>query len=297
MPEGTIVNPTFPAPLSFNITGAVDLCTGAGLIVMSEMLLASEELRADAFAGTGMGIQANVWYGLDKSGEFFVTFNMESIASGMGALTYQDGEEACTYHWTAKSSVANVESMEELFPLMYLFRKEVTDTGGPGKFRGGVANAIGIIPWDTDSVMVRPIGVGQEPRNTLGLAGGYPSNNSSNLIIKNSDILNGFKRGEFFQNVGEIGGQPELIPCFHEFSMSSGDVLIQYQTGGGGFGDPIERDPKLVIRDVKSGYVSLEAAKEIYGVLIDPETLTVNPARTDQQRQAIISGRLKAGRK
>jgi N-methylhydantoinase B len=65
-----------------------------------------------------------------------------------------------------------------------------------------------------------------------------------------------------------------------------GDVLIKLSSGGGGVGDPRERDPAAVQRDVRNEFVSLEAAEKIYGVALDPETLEVDVARTAELRAA-----------
>ena len=297
IPEGTIVNPRFSAPLSYNVPGAVNLIIAGALNICSQMLLASKELEKDAYANIGSGIQAAIFYGLDKAGQFFVTFNLDTACSGMGALAHRDGDEASAYHYTCMPSIANVEGQEELFPLLYLFRQEIIDTGGAGKFRGGVGNALCVIPWDTDSVGIRGLFTGQEPRGTLGLAGGYPSNNSLQMVVRNSNIMEKFKRGETPSDIGEIKGEREVISSYADYSVNPGEAHIQYQTGGGGFGDPIERDPNLVAVDVKLGYVSLEAAKEVYGVVIKPEIFEVDAKGTEQQRQAIIGERLKVGRK
>lgn len=292
------MNPRFPAAVSCNCPcGLVDAVTASILNIMSQMLLCNKELEKDAYAGTGAAVQSCVYSGMDKAGEFFVTCNMEALAAGQGALAYRDGEEACTHHWTIKSQIANIEASEELFPWLYLFRKEAIDTGGPGKFRGGVANVIAIIPWDTDSIKASHMGIGQEARLSHGLVGGYPCPDTVQVLIRNSDIIEKFKRGEFPSDITEIKGQRETLPAFHMYTIYPGDVHIQYQSGGGGFGDPVERAPKLVARDVKQGYVSLEAAKEIYGVVIEPQSLEVDLEKTEKQRQAIIQERLKVGRR
>ena len=58
--------------------------------------------------------------------------------------------------------------------------------------------------------------------------------------------------------------------------------------GGGGYGDPLERDPELVVKDVTDGYVSLAAAAEQYGVVMDPETLKVDVGATREKRAAML---------
>ena len=68
--------------------------------------------------------------------------------------------------------------------------------------------------------------------------------------------------------------------------LKPGDVVTMDAAGGGGYGDPLERDPELVESDVREGYVSVEAARDEYGVVIDPETLKVDLAATRELRRS-----------
>ena len=87
------------------------------------------------------------------------------------------------------------------------------------------------------------------------------------------------------------------MPSLQIRKLGQRDVFFIYHIGGGGYGDPIARDPNLVLKDVKTGYVSLGAAKEVYGVAIDPETLEVDPKETEELRQKIVQERLEAGKR
>ena len=69
--------------------------------------------------------------------------------------------------------------------------------------------------------------------------------------------------------------------------MKPGDVIVIDVAGGGGFGDPLDRDPEMVQEDVVQGYVSLEKAREDYGVVIDPATLKADLAATDELRRSL----------
>ena len=114
--------------------------------IFSQMLLYTKEFEKDAYADKGAGFHGCIFEGLNQKGEYFVWNNMESLICGMGALDYRDGDNACCNMWTPKTQVANMEATEELFPVLHLSRKEAIDTGGAGKFRGGVANVTSRIP-------------------------------------------------------------------------------------------------------------------------------------------------------
>ena len=79
--------------------------------------------------------------------------------------------------------------------------------------------------------------------------------------------------------------------------LNDGEILVQYEGGGGGYGDRIERDPALVLKDVKLGYLSIEVARDMYGVVIDPDDLKVDEKKTKGLRQEIINERLRVGKK
>jgi len=298
MPEGTIVNASPQAAVAFSCPfGTVDLVTSCTIKVMGEMLLATKEFRKDAVSGTGGVCSAPVLHGIDKAGGFYATPVMDAVAGGMGAQCYRDGEDACTYQYTPRPLAANLESMEEIFPWLCLFRKEATDTGGPGKFRGGVTNVMARIPYETNRVNILSNLCGTESRITLGFAGGYPAPNTQEIVIRNSSVMEEFKSGQMPSTLEEIDGRRETIPAYVPTALSPTDVVVLYQAGGGGYGDPIDRDPKLVARDVKLGYVSVEAAKKVYGVVINPQNFEIDGAGTKKQRQAIANERLRMGTK
>ena len=81
-----------------------------------------------------------------------------------------------------------------------------------------------------------------------------------------------------FQVSGQSGDPSGLTLC------RSGDVIEFHSAGGGGFGNPLLRDPEAVQSDVRNGYVSIEQARESYGVVIDPQTLALDPAATQKLR-------------
>ena len=301
LPEGTVVNPRRPAAVSYNTpfgAGALVLCSVQA--ALSKMLLSSEKLRSEGhqgYAGTGENGISPIMSGLNKDGTFFVGFTFDHEAAGMGALSDRDGVDSCANKYTPKNQIGNIETYELNYPMLYIFRRELCDGGGPGKFRGGVPIHNCFIPWDTKSINASLLSAGTEPRNSAGLSGGYPPPNVKAGLIKNSDILDKFRRGEFPREVNEIKGEVYFLDCQGRITINEKDVYFSYQCGGGGYGDPIERDPGLVLNDVKGRYVSLEAAKDVYGVVIDPEKFEVDPEKTGEQRNKIIKERLRVGSK
>jgi N-methylhydantoinase B len=80
-------------------------------------------------------------------------------------------------------------------------------------------------------------------------------------------------------------GVPERIP------LPEGSLLVDYVAGGGGFGDPIDRDPRAVLKDFGRGWVSLETAERVYGVILSSDRNSVDSAATERRRQEIRESR------
>jgi len=106
----------------------------------------------------------------------------------------------------------------------------------------------------------------------------------------------GIQSGRFrYAPEGLSGGRPGALAIFQVngedgnpyglTQLKPGDTVVMDAAGGGGYGNPLERDPELVRSDVMQGYVSIEGAREHYGVVINPDTLEIDTAATDSLRR------------
>jgi N-methylhydantoinase B len=295
IPEGSWLNPIGRPATSYNTPcGGGNVTIGAVGQALAKMLLSSEKYRDEAYASSmleGAGIVA----GLTRENVPFSVGLMEMILVGMGALANKDGKDTGYNVHTPKTQIANIETNEQLFPWLYLYRREITDGGGPGKYRGGVGLEQALIPWKspTETLFYLSIGMGDTIRANTGLAGGYPGPTKPWGIIKDSDILEKFRQGKAVRHPDEINGEREIRPPFTSYNLRRNDVLFHVvTTGGGGFGDPMKRDPQKVLKDVKYAYVSASGAREHYGVVIDAEKLQLNLVETDRLRRETIRKRL-----
>jgi N-methylhydantoinase B len=180
-------------------------------------------------------------------------------SGGTGALADKDGLSATAF----PSGIAGVpvEVVEALAPVLFERRELRPDSGGPGRFRGGLGQTM-----EFGVTIDRPFGFSglyeRVHHPAPGLAGGEPG-----------------AAGRLGSNNGT------RVPAKETVSMPQGTIVCLDLPGGGGYGPPAARDPKAVLKDVREGYVSLEAAREIYRTVIDPESWTIDLAATAALRE------------
>jgi N-methylhydantoinase B len=200
----------------------------------------------------------NVFYG--KGHDASPWHSVIIRGGGMGAGATNDGYY--DYIFPANGANTPVEIFESDTPLIVEKRELIPDSAGPGKMKGGLGRRVVFRVPDDEYAPIPPVNLGiQSGRFRYppeGLFGGKDGSKARFLI-------NG-KRGNPY-GLSQIG---------------PGDVVTMDAAGGGGYGDPLGRDPALVEEDVLNGYVSIASAKEDYGVVIDPETMK---ADTDASRE------------
>jgi N-methylhydantoinase B/oxoprolinase/acetone carboxylase alpha subunit len=235
-PEGSIVNCKFPAPV------AARMQVGH---FMTEMVFRA---LADAVPGRviadsgGTPAQTNIFYGKRNDGTPFHTMIIRG--GGLGASREKDGHHCAIF--PANGANTPVEILESDTPLWVAAREIVTDTGGPGKTRGGMGRRMIInVPEDLKTPVTVAVQAGRFRYPPGGMFGGLPG-----------------ARARFLVNdaPADPGGLTILQP---------GDTVAFYSAGGGGFGNPEERDKEAIERDLRYEYVSPESARADYGH--DPE--------------------------
>jgi N-methylhydantoinase B len=155
------------------------------------------------------------------------------------------------------SCIADVEKNEQVVPLFYFHRRLARDTGGAGKYRGGMSAEVALTLGGIEQAMALVMTHGVEVPNGHGLAGGFPG-----ATIRQTWGKNAAKNGRRVDGDWTVfPPKPGLMP------MTNRDVFAVSWQGGGGYGDPLERDPEAVARDVAAGAVSAEAAEAVYGVV------------------------------
>ncbi len=260
-PSGSVVNCRFPAAVAARMQ--------IGHFITEIIYRAMAHVLPDrVIAGSG-GTPANmnVLYGHHGDGRPWHSVRIRG--GGMGASARSDGNYV--YIFPANGANTPVEILESDTPLIVEKRELLTDSGGIGVMKGGLGRRSVIRIPDDAYAPLEPVNLGiQSGRHQYppeGLFGGGEG-------AKAAFLINGAS--------GNPYGLSQLKP---------GDVITIDAAGGGGYGDPLERQVKRVETDVREGYVSLDAAERSYGVMIDPETGLADEEATARKRREMIGAR------
>ena len=296
LPKGSLVNVDFPYAVSHSVITITPQNTAHRCI--AHMQFIKEELRKDINAGWAGGGSPK-FAGIDQRNREFGTTLMTAFAAGNGARNDMDGVNSGGLMLTPESEIANVETHEMFYPLLYLWRRESQESQGLGKFQGGVGIDQAFTPHNAPQGFVTGLGVPTADTYTFshGLFGGYPGGLRGTYRIKKSDIKDMFARGEIPSSIEEIHGEKEFIQVTVGTYSLKDDEVVQYLVGGGGgYGDPLDRDIGLVLRDIQSGYVSVGTVEKVYGVVMKKDQMSVDSEATEKKRKEMIEDRLRRGK-
>ncbi len=255
-PPGSLLNCVMPAASSMRgITGfrTTDCVLGAFAQMLPDRVSAAGEGGNSLII---LGGQQNT----ATNGGPYVFY--ELMSGTWGALADHDGNDGLCNPANVASNVP-VEQAECEYPVRIERYGFVQDSGGPGLSRGGAAVER---EWQLLTGAAH-LAIRSDRRDHLpyGLAGGRPGKGSIS-ILKHPN------------------GESEILATMISSSMNAGDRLYHRQAGGGGYGDPLLRDPGAVAWDVKNGKVSFAAARGEYGVVLDEQTLTPQLDATEELR-------------
>jgi N-methylhydantoinase B len=294
--EGSINNasPTAAASLS-SIQGTLvtqDVTASA----LAKMLLTSERFASEAQASWAAGHPGAAMAAIGRDGNYAVGSITDTFAGGGGARTFRDGIDSGGIYHSMGSRLANAETCEDRRPFLQLYRTEICDSGGPGRFRGGVCVAFGSVPHkERSSVTVLTLSSGVEMPGGMGLAGGAPGAAVSNVVVRDSDIWARLRDGHVPRAEEEVaGGTTDPLAAKDLITVEHDDVVASVTNAGSGYGDPLRREPAAVARDVADGYVSPGSARENYGVVLTAGQ--ADEAATGQLRAALRRERLAQAR-
>jgi N-methylhydantoinase B len=133
--------------------------------------------------------------------------------------------------------------------------------------------------------------VGAEEPESVGIYGGYPASTNGFVIIRDSNVADLLASGKTPGSLDDLQGRTEVQPGLADTYLNKGDVFRSIVSGGGGYGDPLEREPALVLSDVQHGLVSVQSAADQYGVVLSADVRAVNVEATRARREALRAAR------
>jgi acetone carboxylase alpha subunit len=277
VPEGTCCNP----PSIFYPTTLWGPAYGAGVAVGQALSRAfyAAGYREEATASSALSSGCTAG-GIDQYGRSFGSHNMEFAAAGTPATAVADGLDTSGVEFNPEGDMGDAEIWEQMMPQVYLAREPRRDGGGFGRYRGG--NGINSLYVMANTTEVQVGSFGSAPIfPTPGLMGGYPAaclvmwigqdTNLGELIERRAPLPGGEgddpARPDF---VRMVEGRWECHPGANLRTrwVEPYDMFTAVTGDGGGFGDPIERDPQAVARDVQRGMTTARAARAVYCVAL-----------------------------
>ncbi len=261
VPPGRVVSATRPAPMRWWMTFPMT-------VIDTVFKALADAIPEQVIAGHHADLCVSLVHGIDpKTGKFFLA-HMGPLGGGWGAKLSEDGVSATVCINDGDTHNSPREQLEAKYPLLIERYALIPDSGGAGLHRGGLGCET-VIRALTDITMNASI----DRAHCLpwGLHGGLEG--AGNQVLLRRD-------GEW---------ETERVNAkVLTAQLKKGDAYALRSGGGGGFGSPLERPADRVREDVRQGYVSLAAARDYYGVVLDPETLEIDDPATKAERAAAL---------
>jgi N-methylhydantoinase B len=304
IPEGTVLNCRYPAACG-GASGIGGFLTSAASACIAKMLYAAgleEDVNASWYGGGsgsggfntgGPGI---MYGGKNQHGLPVGQGIYDMHGAGFGAAPYRDGVSTGGHMNNPTVGISDVENIEMQYPMMYLSRNHMVDSGGFGKFRGGLGMQRIILSRGSKNLTVN-----YSPYHGIpggwGLFGGYPAGiGGDKYRLDPTDLEGELKRSRYPVDLvaasdwGNVHA-PDLPPL-KRLDVPEGTILIDPVMVGSGYGDPLDRDPQLVLNDLFNKAVSAKFAHKVYGVVLDDTGQAVDQAQTEQLREQVRAQRL-----
>ena len=252
-PEGCFVNPQHPAPVAARGLAGFRVCHA----LFGAMAKALPGKVPAAWGGGEAGITFG-GYHPNRKAWVYLEFNNDGPRGGGPYIDGADGLSA-PIHNMANTPIESIEADQ---PLMVERYELVPDTGGAGKYRGG----LGIVRQFRILAEEATFQLRTDRSDFLpwGVDGGKPGTPTKNYL--NPDTEN------------------RELPGKHMMTLKKGDVYRLVQAGAGGYGDPLERDVYAVLEDVQQEKLTIDYVRQEYGVVINPKPLSIDLKATEELR-------------
>src|SRR5581483_11577186 len=289
-PEGLICNARRPAAVSGGTLEAVWEVEMTATDGLSKLAACSDTYLREAQAAPAGGPDNFYLSGMGNHGERVTQSTLDVLATGAGAYSHHDGVWTQGQHDIERLNISNAEALEFDLPLLYLWRGLARDSGGAGRRRGGLSLGALYAMHKTEGMECRLGCHGWEVPNSPGAFGGLPSSENQRLWWREANAQQLMAEGRI-PTLEELEG--ELTPTVGRqgaIHLGPRDVMFKTPQAGGGWGDPLDRPADAVQADLEFGAISPEAARTLYGAVLDAAG-RVDPAATAARRDALRAER------
>lgn len=295
---GTITCATWPSSMSCGPATAIHLTMKQSTQALNRMLLTSDALADEILCWGSVSQWPLVSIeGHDRHGNYFGSSLLEPMIGGTGARRAADGIDSGGHTWDPKSSGANCEDNEFFYPLLYISREEMPDSGAAAQFRGGNTVVSRFIVHGSDMINHSLTSSAQEVPGTSGVSGANPGGPNRVRLARGTNVRTMMAEGRMPTTFEEAGGEVELVPSkVRNLEQGPDDVYELIYTAGTGLGDPLRRDPEKVAADVSDGAVTPATARSVYLVaLVEDAAATwhVDAEATARLRDAARAARMR----
>jgi acetone carboxylase alpha subunit len=300
-PENSFINAQGDVPVSYAPATQVAFTQGM-FMCGARMIYSSDPLRAVASWFSAFAV--TLYGGFNQLGDPVADLTPEINATGAGARSDMDGVDVAGAFFATLSDCGDVEATEADRPFLYLFRNQFNHSYGHGKYRGGAGVGYGLMVHGVPWLGMGGMGFGSQFPSTLGIFGGRAAPPAFLQMVRGSNMGALLASGGegLPHNMAELYGggvQPEQGKReYTDVSLPpgpfmGGDTYYVPVTGGAGYGDVLERDPQAVMKDVRNNLTSAAAARDVYLVAYDPDSLYPDLEATAALRRAARQERLR----
>ena len=296
--QGSITSASHPAAVSTSV-GSMAVLNQAHYLG-AKMISGDPELSRRALAPCAIHTLSTAGLkGLDQYGQPFLDSPLDGIAGGGGAFMDRDGMDHAGPICGVIVPITDIETSERKIPMLYLYRRELPQTGAHGQYRGGATLVAAWIGHKTQAGFASNGGLLQSVTQGLSLNGALPATGGRNWYAQETAVQEWLRDGripadpEELREMAPHGGMAP--PKSLDIRLMPQDVFEIIPNPGGGFGDPLLRAPELLDTDLREGRLPREQAERYYGVVLNGAG-GVDVEATAARRRAMRAERLARSR-
>ncbi|CAN5421005.1 hydantoinase B/oxoprolinase family protein [soil metagenome] len=304
--EGTWADASYDAPMGQSLQASFRGFSALQSLY-GKMQFSTPDKHSNVVANWFNQINTFLWGGITQHGDS--VGNLCADLNGMpgGAKPFRDGEDAVSPLFCAMADTAEQEVMEEEVPFMQLVSKRlVRDNMGFGKFTGGMGYEMIVASEGSPHWGFMTVTSGAKFSSIYGMFGGYGCGTYPLAMVKGINVYDTFRKdsSKFDLSIEKVmneqpfeGGKYSTAHMGLQFDVAKdGELYMISQGAGGGYGDPLERDPESVIADAELGRISPKVARDIFAVIYDEQTFRIDAAATEAARAQVRKARLQRGK-